>query len=68
MKKKVLQLSVKRKWFDLIKAGTKREEYREIKSYWVSRLFEYVYKIDADFAEEIAAWIIEENQDYHAYS
>lgn len=39
MEKKVLTLSVKKEWFNLIKAGEKREEYREIKSYWVSRLF-----------------------------
>lgn len=28
---KTLTLSLKRKWFDLIKAGVKKEEYREIK-------------------------------------
>lgn len=39
MEKKVLTLSVKKEWFDLIKAGEKREEYREIKPYWVARLF-----------------------------
>ncbi len=36
--KKILHLTVNRKWFDLIKAGTKREEYREIKPYWINRL------------------------------
>ena len=39
MEKKVLTLSVKKEWIDLIKAGEKREEYREIKPYWVARLF-----------------------------
>lgn len=38
MKKKTLHLTVNRKWFDLIKVGTKREEYREIKPYWIKRL------------------------------
>lgn len=39
MEKKVLTLSVKKLWFDKIVSGEKKEEYREIKSYWVARLF-----------------------------
>ncbi len=38
MKKKVLHLSVKKQWFDMISAGEKTEEYREIKPYWIERL------------------------------
>ena len=34
---KVLQLTLKKKWFDLIKSGVKKEEYREIKRFWESR-------------------------------
>lgn len=36
MKKKstTLTLSLKRKWFDLIKSGVKLEEYREYNGYW----------------------------------
>lgn len=39
MKKKstTLTLSLKRKWFDLIKSGVKLEEYREYNQYWCSR-------------------------------
>jgi len=33
-----LHIVVNKKWFDLIKAGVKREEYREIKPHWVGRL------------------------------
>lgn len=33
-----LHLTLKKKWFDLIKSGSKTEEYREIKSYWDKRL------------------------------
>lgn len=40
MKKKVLHLSVKKQWFDMISAGEKTEEYREINPYWVARLFQ----------------------------
>lgn len=36
--KKVLRLTVCKKWFDMIVSGTKKEEYREIKAYWAKRL------------------------------
>ena len=35
---KILHLTLKKKWFDMIKSGVKKEEYREIKPYWVKRL------------------------------
>lgn len=35
---KVLILTLKREWFDYIKSGFKKEEYREIKPYYNSRL------------------------------
>jgi hypothetical protein len=34
----VLHLVLKRKWFDMIKSGEKKEEYRDITPYW-SRKF-----------------------------
>jgi hypothetical protein len=34
---KVLHLTLKKKWFDMIASGEKKEEYREIKPYWASR-------------------------------
>jgi len=36
-----LQLSLKRKWFEMTKAGIKKEDYREINTYWVKRLTQY---------------------------
>ena len=36
---KILHLTLKKKWFDLIKSGEKKTEYREIKHYWEKRLF-----------------------------
>lgn len=39
MEKKVLTLTVRKQYFDMIAAGKKTEEYREIKPYWVARLF-----------------------------
>ena len=33
----MLTLPIKKKWFDMIKSGEKKEEYREIKPYWTKR-------------------------------
>lgn len=38
MNKRVLHLTLKKKWFDMIDSGEKRDEYREIKDYWCRRL------------------------------
>lgn len=35
---KVLTLTLKKKWFDMILSGEKKEEYREVKDYWMKRL------------------------------
>ena len=40
MEKKVLTLTVSKEWFEMIQAGEKNEEYREIKPYWVARLLQ----------------------------
>lgn len=37
----MLILPIKKKWFDMIKSGEKKEEYREIKPYY-SKRFEFV--------------------------
>ena len=34
---KILKLTLKKKWFDMILSGEKKEEYREIKRYWIQR-------------------------------
>mgnify|MGYP004471057497 CR=1 FL=1 len=33
----MLTLPIKKKWFDMILSGKKKEEYREIKPYYISR-------------------------------
>ena len=33
----MLILPIKKKWFDMIRSGEKKEEYREIKPYWTKR-------------------------------
>ena len=35
----LLKLTLKREWFDMILYGDKREEYRDVKAYFTSRLF-----------------------------
>jgi ASC-1-like (ASCH) protein len=33
-----LHLTLKKKWLDMISSGFKKEEYREIKNFWINRL------------------------------
>ena len=33
----MLMLPIKKKWFDMILSGEKKEEYRDIKPYWTRR-------------------------------
>lgn len=35
---KILHLSLKKKWYDLINSGEKKEEYREMTPYWRKRI------------------------------
>lgn len=37
---KKLHLVLKKQWYDMIASGQKREEYRDIKPYWIKRLLE----------------------------
>lgn len=46
IKNKTLHLVLKGNWYDMIASGEKKEEYREIKPYWVNRLL----RIRRDFA------------------
>lgn len=40
---RILHLTLKKQWFDLIASGVKREEYREMKPYWHVRLQNKTY-------------------------
>lgn len=37
---KILHLTLKSRWFDLIATGQKQVEFRELKPYWITRLYE----------------------------
>lgn len=41
----MLTLPIKKKWFDMIKSGEKKEEYREIKPYWTKRFAHNLYDL-----------------------
>lgn len=59
MEKKVLTLSVKKEWFDKIMSGEKKEEYREIKPYWVARFYYDRYgKLSPVLVKELTDYII----------
>jgi len=45
--RKILRLPINRYWFDMIASGEKREEYREMKKHWVSRLVSHVEKYNS---------------------
>jgi hypothetical protein len=45
---KKLQLSLKKQWFEMTKAGIKTEDYREITPYWVKR-FVNLHKDDMNY-------------------
>lgn len=45
-RKKMLVLPIKKKWFDMILSGEKKEEYREIKPYYDSRFSKYNIRSD----------------------
>ena len=50
----MLILPIKKKWFDMILSGEKKEEYREIKPYYTTRLnkiFNMVDDIPVELAE-----------------
>jgi hypothetical protein len=42
--KKILYLTLHKKWFDAIAAGTKKEEYRLQSEYWKTRLKGKIYE------------------------
>lgn len=50
---KTLHLTLKKKWFEMIASGEKKEEYREIKPYWESRFIDPIAAYDASLSEFI---------------
>jgi len=63
----ILHLTLKKKWFDMILSGVKREEYREIKPYWRKRLlnkkFSFIHFRNG-YAKDALSFTIEVNGAY----
>lgn len=50
---KILYLTLKKQWFDMIASGEKKEEYRELKDYWCNRFCtKEWYKYEFEFLEK----------------
>ena len=52
----MLILPIKRKWYDMIRSGEKKEEYREIKPYYTSRfknLFSIYHISEEEFVKAL---------------
>ena len=45
----MLILPIKKKWFDMILSGEKKEEYREITGYWTSRINNWSRDLCGDY-------------------
>lgn len=66
MEKKVLTLSVKKEWFDKIVSNEKKEEYREIKPYWVARLYyDRFGKLSPKMVKELTDYVIKHGDTEH---
>lgn len=50
---KTLHLTLKKKWFDMIASGEKKEEYREDKAYWRRRLLHRGIVADGKLFHEV---------------
>jgi len=62
MESKILHLTLKKRWFDMILSGEKKEEYRELKPYWISRLVDEILSCHKDkfgaFYYKCGYWIM----------
>ena len=45
----IFHLNLKKQWFDMIRSGEKKEEYREIKPYWDDRLKPGHFKVKGEW-------------------
>lgn len=59
----MLILPIKKKWFDMIASGEKKEEYREIKPYYKTRFYNAVKEVldKETFAQQVSALVLYDN-------
>lgn len=48
-----LKLTLRKKWFEMILSGEKKEEYREIKSFWNVRLLNWPFSKTSNSLKDI---------------
>ncbi|MHA1342381.1 MAG: ASCH domain-containing protein [Promethearchaeota archaeon] len=66
---RILHLNLKKKWFDMIAYGEKKEEYREIKEYWNKRLVnKIITEYDLDDQEILYEEYVFENYTHIIFS
>ena len=57
---KILHLVLKRKWWDMIASGEKKEEYRDANHYWAIRLLDSQYRWysqNFDYPTDFIGWL-----------
>ena len=57
---KTLHLVLKRKWWDMIASGEKKEEYRDANHYWAIRLLDRQYRWysqNIDYPNDFIDWL-----------
>ncbi len=42
---KILNLPLKKEWYEMIERGEKLEEYRKVSAYWIQRIMEWYYQV-----------------------
>lgn len=53
MEQKILDLPLKKEWYNMIESGVKTEEYRELKPYWCNRLLYFTTLGVKEYWEDI---------------
>jgi hypothetical protein len=62
---KILHLTVKKKWFDMEVSGIKKDEYRAIKTYWVTRLINIRSEMEFDVFDEFCTDLNNSFKNHH---
>lgn len=59
----MLVLPIKKKWFDMIVSGEKKEEYREVKPYYKTRFYNAIKEVldKETFAQQVTNLILYDN-------
>lgn len=65
---KILDLPLKKEWYNMIESGEKREEYREIKPYWKKRFlkdFPVTWRIAMDMCISVGDFTAFHEKEIH---